>query len=276
MIQTLTIGGGNAGVIGYYGGSYNNLDIRAGSGVGSQLYLTTNGKVGIGTTTPQNTLNVNGAINATGSIYSNGAVVLTSASLSETDPLWSGNYTAYNSSWSTTYNSTYHSYNTSGLIKDWNSTGFIKDWNSTGLIMNWSFIDTNTEYTAGQDLELSGTEFKTNRTSLQEWIATLFFPIWDYDYGDLINVPTKLSDFIDDLGAGNWTADKTNYYTITDIDGFNYYNGTNPQPVSNYTEDEIEAFIFDDDNTANLNMSNYNITAVDCIYFTSGGSICSA
>jgi hypothetical protein len=41
------------------------------------------------------------------------------------------------------------------------------------------------------------------------------------------------------------------------------------------TEDEVEAAIFDSDNTANLGMGDYNVTAVDCIVFTSGGKICS-
>src|SRR3989339_841255 len=54
------------------------------------------------------------------------------------EPLWSANFTAYNSSWSSTFNSTYDGYNSTGLIKDWNSTGYIKDWNNTGLIINWS------------------------------------------------------------------------------------------------------------------------------------------
>jgi len=63
------------------------------------------------------------------------------ASISE--PLWSANFTAYNSSWSSTFNSTYDGYNSTELIKDWNSTGYIKNWNNTGLIINWSTSLTN-------------------------------------------------------------------------------------------------------------------------------------
>src|SRR3989339_895492 len=59
------------------------------------------------------------------------------------EPLWSANFTAYNSSWSSTFNSTYDGYNSTGLIKDWNSTGYIKNWNNTGLIINWSTSLTN-------------------------------------------------------------------------------------------------------------------------------------
>ncbi len=37
---------------------------------------------------------------------------------------------------------------------------------------------------------------------------------------------TKLSEFTNDLGIGNWTLDKPNYYTKTDILNFNYWNDT--------------------------------------------------
>jgi hypothetical protein len=46
----------------------------------------------------------------------------------EIDPLWTGNFTLYNSSWSSTYNATYSGYNSTGLIKDWNATGWLKNW----------------------------------------------------------------------------------------------------------------------------------------------------
>lgn len=42
--------GGNAGFVGFNGSAYNSLDIR--SGISTQLFLATNGKVGIGTTSP--------------------------------------------------------------------------------------------------------------------------------------------------------------------------------------------------------------------------------
>lgn len=90
-----------------------------------------------------------GDINATGDIETTGNVtasyfigdggLLTNIPPgAETDPYWLDNFTAYNSSWSSTYNSTYDAYNSTGLIKDWNATGYIKDWNATGLIINWS------------------------------------------------------------------------------------------------------------------------------------------
>lgn len=40
------------------------------------------------------------------------------------------------------------------------------------------------------------------------------------------------------------------------------------------TEDEVEAYIFDNDNTANLNISYFNVTQTNCVIFESGGKIC--
>ncbi|MHA1348008.1 MAG: hypothetical protein ACTSO3_16520, partial [Candidatus Heimdallarchaeaceae archaeon] len=60
--------------------------------IGSGSYIFSNGRVGIGTASPKNTLNVIGDGNFTGNLYSNGAQVLTS--YTETDPLWTGNFSA--------------------------------------------------------------------------------------------------------------------------------------------------------------------------------------
>jgi len=55
LLQTLST---SAGIIGYNGSNYNNLDIRATSGEGSGLYLTSTGNIGIGTTVPSGILQV--------------------------------------------------------------------------------------------------------------------------------------------------------------------------------------------------------------------------
>ena len=77
---------------------------------------------------------------------------------SEVDPKWTNNFTLYNSSWSSTYNVTYHGYNSTGLIINWsgnyltlaqllgfsyyNSTDF--DIDDYLLTANWNA--TNTSY----------------------------------------------------------------------------------------------------------------------------------
>jgi len=51
--------GSSGGIIGFDGSGYNALDIRAQATEGSQLYLDTTGKIGIGTTAPSSKLTVN-------------------------------------------------------------------------------------------------------------------------------------------------------------------------------------------------------------------------
>jgi len=84
--------------------------------------------------------------------------------------------------------------------------------------------------------------------TLVSWVDLLFprftelidqvgnFSAWDYDYGDLINEPTHLSNFTDNLGdrgythltnftnnlnIGNWTQDQGDYYTSSEVDDIN-------------------------------------------------------
>lgn len=110
--------------------------------------------------------------NITGDYFFGNGSQLTGLTFTESDPYWTANQSSYynktdvdtnisdantsmknyvdgivttnNESWSTTYNSTYDGYNSTGLIKDWNESGYIIDWNSTGLIVNWSDIISST------------------------------------------------------------------------------------------------------------------------------------
>ena len=52
--------GGKAGFVGFNGGAYNNLDIRCGAL--TQLFLSTNGNVGIADANPTQRLSLNGAL----------------------------------------------------------------------------------------------------------------------------------------------------------------------------------------------------------------------
>jgi len=79
-----------------YTGATKNVDLGAHNfsvNTNTLFIDSANHRVGIGTTTPQNKLNVVGDGNFTGNLYSNGAQVLTS--YSETDPLWTANQSSY-------------------------------------------------------------------------------------------------------------------------------------------------------------------------------------
>lgn len=73
-------------------------------------------------------------------------------------------------------------------------------------------------------------------------------------------------------------------YNVSNITSEFYCNATSCLTLSelsididsNLSEDDVEAYIFDSDNTANLGMNGYNVTGVDCVVFESGGSWCSS
>jgi hypothetical protein len=120
------------------------------------------------------------------------------------------------------------------------------------------------------------------------------FSDWDKSYDDLINKPVNLSEFNNDLNIGNWTNDKSDYYTSSEIDAFEYttnasaleyvnasglfYSITNPFNFFNVTgndwlysvgntiyfnesllPDETDPYSYHKDE--NINATGYNITA---------------
>jgi hypothetical protein len=74
------------------------IGTSAGTG-GEKLWIETSGNVGIGTTSPGSKLDVNGSVNISGSgaalVFPDGTSMTTAATdTSESDPLWSGNYSS--------------------------------------------------------------------------------------------------------------------------------------------------------------------------------------
>ena len=109
--------------------------------------------------------------------------------------------------------------------------------------------DDDTTYTADEgNITLSGTTFKLKKLDLAEHTNSLG---WITD------------------GNTNW--DNT----------YDFYSGTQVNSScdardddTQLTEDQVEAYIFDTDNTANLPMNGYNITGITSMTFISGGKIC--
>ena len=89
----------------------------------------------------------------------------------ESDPLWSGNFSLYNSSWTSTYNSTYNGYNSSGLIKDWNASTYIQNWNATGYIKNWNATGLIQNWNVTGWLKNWTIDIWASNTSLLNWIT---------------------------------------------------------------------------------------------------------
>ena len=171
-----------------------------------------------------------------------------------------------NSSWNETYADTlYADISVTGDNSSWNeghADTLYADISVTGDNSSFNQSLTDTLYRLQSWDNITGTPTATPSDGDTNHLSTAD-QIYDWVIGlDYTSIATIVASI------GNWSADEENYYNTTQIDNFNYYNETNPQPDSNYTEDEIEAFIFDDDNTASMNTTG-NITAD---YFIGDGS----
>ena len=159
---------------------------------------------------------------------------------------------------------TISAWNDTGLIKDWNTTGYIKDWavdivaSNTSIYdwivgqaytsggINWANAVNGTLATWGQAMNgtlMSQEDWNTNYTSNNDlWLAET---LWNANYSVFLTQIT-------------WT----NVVNGTMATWEQAMNGTLLQTSqqTNLTEDDVEGYIFDNDNTNNLNMSTYNIT----------------
>ena len=166
----------------------------------------------------------------------------------ESDPLWTGNFSLYNSSWSSTYNSTYNGYNSSGLIKDWNASTYIQNWNSSGYIKNWSgsyltsesdplwsanFTNYNSSWTSTYNSTYNGYNSSglikdwNASTYIQNWNATGYIKNW--------NASTYIQNWNVTGWLKNWTIDiwASNTSLLNWITGQNYIsNATMNKSVS--------------------------------------------
>jgi hypothetical protein len=122
---------------------------------------------------------------------------------SESDPLWTANYSAHNDSWSSIYNATYDAYNSSGWIIDWNSTGLIINWTtiiSGGGNASWNQTLANSLYA---DISVTGDNSSWNETHANTLYLTSY---------------TETDP--------HWSSNQSSYYTSTQVDGFEFYNST--------------------------------------------------
>ncbi len=99
-----------------YTGAYKNIDLGSNNltiNVSTFFVNTNTSRVGIGTTTPLEKLQVNGnilangTINATTDLCIQGGICLKGVSATASgEPYWTANYSAFNATWSNTYNAT--------------------------------------------------------------------------------------------------------------------------------------------------------------------------
>ncbi len=204
----------------------------------------------------------NSGYNITANYFFGNGSQLTDLTFTETDSLWTANYTAHNDSWSSIYNSTYANWNktyadtlyydiSDNVLGYYNSTDFsISDYYSKSDIDSFNYynltdFNINEYFTSIEILDFNywnSTHALFNKT----YADTLYSPIteplwtanqsnyytttiidslgnfsdWDKDYSDLINTPTTLSEFSDDLGDRGYTSN------INFTNDANYWNNT--------------------------------------------------
>jgi len=151
-----------------------------------------------------------------------------------------------NSSWNESYANTLYAEITEPLWTSNQSLYYLKTeidgfayWNSTTALFNKTYADT-----------LYASIGSGNSSWNETYARTIFY-----------DAEADLTGLLDD-----------NYYGIDNPYG--YYNSTNPSPDTdtNLTEDDVESYVFDDDNTANLGMNNYNVTNVSYTTFCNGAN----
>jgi len=140
--------------------------------------------------------------------------------------------------------------------------------NRTWLIEQYGSADSGNRSEIEESIEANRTEVNTALAGQDECseVTNCVPSAWDAD---------------GDIDADEISESKINFVTACAAGNHYYLNGNDLACESDDynsafdSEDEIEAVIFDADNTANLGLTGYNISAIDCIVFDSGGKICS-
>lgn len=174
------------------------------------------------------------------------ALIINWSTASETDPIWSANYSDYLNT--KTYASNDTDFNASGHIIDWNATNWIIDWNATALIINWSKII----------IPITWVEV-INGTMISQ---------------DTFNTNYTANDLLYRSFASNYSV------FLTHITWENVTNGTMASQSivnTNVTTDDLHTHNASNITAGTFGTGNYifdsNITS-DCILFSTGGKIC--
>ncbi|GAH03001.1 unnamed protein product, partial [marine sediment metagenome] len=166
---------------------------------------------------------------------------LTGISTSETDPLWTANYSAYNSSWTTTDSEIWNVAGNGTLMfsADWNATNtsYYLRTNPFGFY-NVTIFDYN-DYLLSADWNATNTSYYLRTNPFGFYNSTIF------DYNDY-------------LLSADWNATNTSYYLRTNPFGF--YNVTSfPDNYLLNTGDNATGDYNFDDNTLIIDSVNHYI-----------------
>ena len=157
----------------------------------------------------------------------------------EVDPYWTANYSLFNDSWSSTYNATTNTSITNSIISNNDSmNSFISSQNLTWFTTYNETTNTSiNNYISSENTSISNA-ITSNNASMNSYISSQnesWFTTFNQTTNDSINnniVSTnntlaswvdlffvKFTEIVDQVG--NWSADKGDYYTSTQVNAIN-------------------------------------------------------
>ena len=147
-------------------------------------------------------------------------------------------------------------------LTQYNATQFNSEGGVLNLLESWIKSLTDTLYLAiGTKVGNTTAEIQALDTDTFNTTSEMWFVINNGTFTD-----TDTQDLSYDSGTDVISLTDGGSIDISEVD----------TTIPALTEDQVEAYVLDNDNTDNLNMSGYNVTGVDCFIFESGGSWCSA
>ena len=181
-----------------------------------------------------------------------------------------------------TWVANYSSYSTTADILAfgyYNSTDFIiTDYFTKSEILNFDYYNST-------DFAISNYYTKTEVNAINTSMDNLV-DLNNVSITNTFNLYVLISTLVDRVG--NWTLDKVNYYTKTEVNAINVSmknyvdvqntsqtNYINVQNTSVTNAIATKLNLAGGTLTGNLGLTTKNITAIDCIIFDSGGKICS-
>ena len=206
-----------------------DASLRFQTGGSDRFTIDSSGNVGIGTSTPQNLLNVLGDANVTGTLYRDNKPLIdwsqaTNGTLYEADdvwtlvynstfanidePLWTANYTAYNDTWTTTDAEIWTVVDNSTFLyqADWNTNYSTNNdvWTTTNAEI-WTVVDNSTFANIDEPL------WTANYTAYNDTWTTTDAEIWTVVANDTF-VPYTGANSNIVLGNNNFSVGGTDFF----------------------------------------------------------------
>jgi len=183
-----------------------------------------------------------GAYNITASYFLGNGSQLTGISTTESDPLWTENFTLYNTTWSTDTDTLYtHVSNFTNDLGYYNSSDFsIGDYVTFVILSSYNYYNsTDFDYNDYSTTTDMNTAIENSNTSLYNWVVAQDYTAGGITWSNAINGTLALSSDLNDYTTTSNLLGFS-YYNSTDFDYNNYYLKDNPYGFYNSTNKQTE------------------------------------